>query len=296
MLQYLGQHFLKNKIKLQKIVEALDLKEGDAVIEIGPGHGELTEELIDKFKSLNPPAGGEKFRIIAIEKDKKFAENLKEKFKIDKNIDPVRSKTSKMSADLLKINRTSNGVEIIEGDALKVLPQIIQDCKLQTTNYKLVGNIPYYITGYLFRILGELKKKPSKIILLIQKEVAQRLCAPKYGQKMNLLALATQFYADLKILFYVLKGDFTPAPKVDSAVIEIIPRMILPKTDQKIFLKICRAGFSRKRKLLTSNLADNLKLPKEKIEKALESIGVNLKSRAEDLLINDWENLVLVLE
>ena len=173
----LGQHFLKNKTKLRKIVEALELKDGDVVIEIGPGHGELTDEL----RSAN-----HKLKIIAIEKDEELAESLKEKFKNNKNI------------------------KIIEGDALKLLPQLtddqrltIYDKRLTTDNYKIAGNIPYYITGYLFRILGELENKPSLIVLLIQKEVAERVCARP--PKMSLLAASVQFWAEPKIISNVSK-------------------------------------------------------------------------------------------
>lgn len=269
----LGQHFLKNKIKLRKIAEALNVENGDIVVEIGPGHGELTNKIIERLKDLKI----ERFKIIAIEKDWKLAKNLKEKFQSDKN------------------------VEIIEGDALKMLPRIITNCKLQTINCKIVGNIPYYITGYLFRILSELKNKPSKIVLLIQKEVAQRICAPKYKQKMNLLALVTQFYADVKILFYISREDFQPAPKVDSAVVEIIPRQTIVfgdtfDVDKELFFKIIKAGFFQKRKLLINNLAKNLKMSKEKIEEIFKLAGVNPKSRAEDLSINDWREIVSAIE
>ncbi|MBI4993852.1 hypothetical protein HZC33_02775 [Candidatus Wolfebacteria bacterium] len=188
MGNYLGQHFLKNKQKLQKIVEAIDLEKGDFIIEIGPGKGALTIPLFEKYKELN-------CKIIAIEKDSRLAQDLR--------------------------NRISSGVEIIEGDALKVLPQIIQNYKLQTINYKLVGNIPYYITGYLFRILGELKNKPSKIVLLIQREVAERVCAKP--PEMNLLAASVQFWAKPEIISYVSRKDFLPPPKVESAIIKLEP-------------------------------------------------------------------------
>ena len=135
----LGQHFLTNKTKLQKIVRALDLRADDSVIEIGPGHGELTNELRIKNYEL---------KIIAIEKDEELVRYLQEKFAQDKNI------------------------EIIEGDILKILPEFAKSRKLKAKSYKIVGNIPYYITGHLLRIIGELKNKPSLVVLTVQKEVA----------------------------------------------------------------------------------------------------------------------------
>src|SRR3989344_1415922 len=186
MPRYLGQHFLKNKAKLKKIIDALELKDGDIVVEVGPGHGELTQEIqkskISETEQVRYGAG------------KNQSANWRTKIK---NIDPVRSKILEISADLSKINRTSNGVEIIYGDALKVLPNLTNELKNLKT-YKLTGNIPYYITGYLLRILGELENKPSLIVLTIQKEVAQRVCAKP--PKMNLLAASIQFWAEPKII------------------------------------------------------------------------------------------------
>ena len=199
MPQYLGQHFLKNKKKLKEIIDALDLKMGDVVIEIGPGKGALTIPLAEKCRELN-------CKIIAIEKDKYLENNLRSKI-YDLGI---------------------KNVEIIEDDILKILPKLTTnyglrttDYELRTTNYKIVGNIPYYITGYLFHILGELENKPELIVLLIQKEVAERVCAkPK---KMNLLAASAQFWAEPEIISYVSKNDFSPPPKVESAIIKLTP-------------------------------------------------------------------------
>jgi 16S rRNA (adenine1518-N6/adenine1519-N6)-dimethyltransferase len=276
MGNYLGQHFLKNKAKLRKIVDALELKDGDIVIEIGPGHGELTNEIVSKFKSLKV----ENFKIIAIEKDKELAEKLKEKFKQDKNI------------------------EIIEGDALKALPQIIQDYRLQTTNYKLVGNIPYYITGYLFRIMGELEIKPKLIVLLIQKEVAERVCALRQAQgkpQMNLLAASVQFWAEPKIIGYVPRNDFEPAPKVDSTIIKLLPvtSQLLSrlKCNREKYYKFIKILFKQPRKTIVNNLLGIRKQElvnskqgtevnnKEEIIGKLNKVGVEPRARPQDLSI-----------
>src|SRR3989344_7110696 len=199
MPRYLGQHFLKNKAKLKKIIDALELKDGDIVVEVGPGHGELTQEIqkskIPETEQVRYGAGKNqsanwrtKIKIIAIEKDINLVKFLKEKFSKDKNI------------------------EIIEGDALKEIKNQISKIKITNQNskiiknLKIVGNIPYYITGYLLRILGELENKPSLIVLTIQKEVAQRVCAKP--PKMNLLAASIQFWAEPKIIGSVSKKDF----------------------------------------------------------------------------------------
>src|SRR3990167_9050292 len=200
MGNYLGQHFLINKKKIEKIIEALDLKSGDVVVEIGPGKGALTIPLCENCQKLG-------CKIIAVEKDKDLADDLKNKIYdlgLDKNI------------------------EIIEGDALKTLPRLIHNSELRIKNYKIVGNIPYYITGYLLRILGELENKPSLIVLTIQKEVAQRVCAKP--PKMNLLAASIQFWAEPKIIGSVSKKDFWPIPKVDSAIIKLTPLTLLVRS------------------------------------------------------------------
>lgn len=246
----LGQHFLKNKKKIQKITEALELKDGDTVIEIGPGHGELTKELIIKNAEC---------RIIAVEKDKELAKLLREKFSGDKN------------------------VEIIEGDALKALPRLIQSLELKNHNYKIVGNIPYYITGYLLRILGELKNKPSLIVLLIQKEVAERVCAK--SPRMNLLAASVQFWAESKIIGYVSKKDFRPIPKIDSAIIKLTThdkRFMINEAEN--YYKLIKILFKQPRKTILNNLrpmTNDLQLLTEK----LKLVGVNPQARPQDLSI-----------
>ena len=253
MSRYLGQHFLKNKAKLRKIVEALDLKDSDIVIEIGPGHGELTDELRIKNYEL---------RIITIEKDKELADDLKEKFSQYKNI------------------------EIICGDALKILPAIIHNSSFIIQNYKIVGNIPYYITGYLFRILGELEDKPSLIVLLIQKEVAERVVVK--STKMNLLAASVQFWAEPKIIGYVSRKDFKPAPKVDSAIIKLLPNYKDDKNNRENYYRFIKILFKQPRKTIVNNVSKfkSLKvLSKEEIVEKLRKIGVEANARPQDLSI-----------
>ena len=265
MGRYLGQHFLVNKNKIKRIVEALELKSGDTIIEIGPGHGELTTELINKFKNLKV----KKFKIVAIEKDKKLAGYLKEKFKNDKN------------------------VEIIEGDALKLLTQLTNDLLLTTNDYKITGNIPYYITGYLFRILGELENKPSLIVLTIQKEVAERICAKIQtrrrqgygGQGMNLLAASVQFWAEPEIIDYISKRDFRPIPEVDSAIIKLKVKSGKRQPKREKYYQFIKILFKQPRKTIVNNVSEfqSLKVSKGEIIKKLKKININPQARPQEL-------------
>lgn len=251
-----GQNFLISEGILEKIIKEANLSKDDVILEVGPGLGALTLKMAPHVK-----------KIIAVEKDRELVKILTER---------------------LKEQGISN-VQIIEEDILKFNPT---DHRLMANDYKLIANIPYYLTSALIRDFLESQNKPQKIILMIQKEVAQRICAPKYDEKMNILALSVQFYAEARVLFYVSKANFWPAPKIDSAVIEIIPLKKLPEIDEKMFFRVVKAGFANKRKQLASNLANNLNVPKEKIEEILENIGLNPRQRAEELALEQWFNLI----
>ncbi|KKR89258.1 MAG: Ribosomal RNA small subunit methyltransferase A [Candidatus Wolfebacteria bacterium GW2011_GWA2_42_10] len=253
MSRYLGQHFLIAKRKIGKIVESLELKDKDVIIEIGPGKSALTIPLCENCRKLG-------CKIIAVEKDKLLANNLKEKFKNDKN------------------------VEIIEGDVLKILSKtIIQFNNLSTGNYKIVGNIPYYITGYLLRTFGELEIKPSLIILTIQKEVAERIIVKP--PKMNLLAASVQFWAEPKIIGYVSRKDFSPPPKVDSAIIELkIKNYELRIKDN--YYRIIKILFKQPRKTILNNLLSGIgDKNKEEIVEKLKKAGIDPRARPQNLSI-----------
>jgi len=251
MSQRLGQHFLKNKEKIRKIAGSLDLERGDFVVEIGPGHGELTEELRSKNHEL---------RIIAIEKDSMLVQELREKF-----------------------HSAAHGpkLEIIEGDALKILPEL-------PINYKLVGNIPYYITGYLLRTIGELDSKPRLIVFTVQKEVAERICAEP--PKMNLLAASVQFWAEPEIIGYIPKKDFSPQPKVDSAII----RLRIKNYESGIkegYYKLVKVLFKQPRKTILNNLADGLKIKKDYLAQRLGELGINPLDRPQNLNVEKISEL-----
>ncbi len=249
----LGQNFLIDKHILKKIIDSADLKSTDLIIEVGPGIGTLTQGLAET-------AG----KIIAVEKDIKMLNVLSETLSAFKNI------------------------EIINADILKIDP------KLYTQGpYKIVANIPYYLTSPLIRIFLESANPPEDIILMLQKEVAQRICAKP--NKMSLLAVSVQFYAEPKIISYVSKNCFWPAPKVDSAIIRITPSSSLSfprkRESRELFFKIVKAGFSQPRKQLAGNLSKSLKIKKDTVDRWLLENNIKPTQRAETLSVGDWQNL-----
>ena len=256
-MQKLGQHFLKNAEVLQKIVDALALADGDRVIEIGPGHGELTTPIMRA-------AQGKRCEIFCIEKDHALIGEL-EKFAAQENSAPDGPR-----------------VTIIEGDALKLLPDM--------TATKIVGNIPYYITGKLLRIISELEHKPERTVLLIQKEVAERICAAP--PDMNRLAASVQFWADTEIIAQVPRKDFSPTPDVDSAVIALNAKIFAGKPardpDPTLYYRVGRAVFAQPRKTLLNNLsaAAGKTVKKKGVGAQIEKIGLNPDARPQDLSID----------
>jgi 16S rRNA (adenine1518-N6/adenine1519-N6)-dimethyltransferase len=250
--KWFGQHFILSKSALRKMVEATEIKSKDIIIEIGPGLGTLTQELAET-----------QAKIFAIEKDELMMEILKDTLKNFNNVEIIQSDARQLS--ILRIHSGNEG------------------------KYKIVANLPYNIATFLIHQWLESDSPPQSMVLMIQKEVAQRMVAkPPRG---NLLGLSVQFYADAEIIDYVSKKSFWPAPKVDSAIIKIIPRKKPEEELIKNFFKIAKAGFSSPRKQLAGNLTKNLKLPKEKILQIFQKIGVPEKARAENLSLENWLNL-----
>jgi len=284
----LGQNFLINNSVLEKIIKEADLSKQDTVIEIGPGLGILTIELAEKVK-----------KVIAIEKDKVICDILL------KIIDSENIKNVKIvNQDILQIpdfkfphllsaSLQANSGQVISNQIQNSNFKI--DSKFKIKNYKIIANIPYYLTSPLIRKFIENKYRPELIILMVQKEVAQRIIAKP--PHMNLLAIAVQFYADAKIVNYVSKNSFWPIPKVDSAIIQITPRKNVDSYAEKRginpeqFFKIVKAGFSSKRKFLINNLSRELKIVNCKLKIVFDQIGLGQKLRAENLSINDWISL-----
>ncbi len=245
----LGQNFLADERILGKIINAAEINSGDTILEIGPGTGILTKELA-KY------AG----KVVAVEKDKKIIGLLKENLKDCRNVEII-------NADILKTDTGS----LISGA------------------YKIVANLPYYITSPIIRKFLEAKIPPQLMVLMVQKEVGQRICANP--PRMNLLAVSVQFYGTPEIISYVSKNSFWPAPKVDSAIIKITPATGKKSIDADLFFKIVKAGFSQPRKQLAGNLSKILNIDKQKTAAWLLLNNISPNQRAETLAVKDWENL-----
>lgn len=252
---FLGQHFLLNTKVADKIVESLQLNDNDTVLEIGPGKGILTERIIDKSKKL-----------IAIEIDKNLCKFLKNKFSSTKNIEIINADF--LSYDLLK---------------LKTEKKI-----------KIVGNIPYAITSeILYKIFSTAFTCWEACVLMVQKEVAEKLVAKPKEKMFSKLTLKTNFYTKTKLLFNVSKECFVPKPKVNSAVVKFLPNNeFVDFKYEDLLLKILDIVFSHRRKLLINSLSLGLKLDKEEIRKIVVNSGIKLVERAEDVDIYRYVKLV----
>lgn len=254
---------MKNKEVLKKIIKAGEIKAGDLVLEIGSGTGVLTEAILQT-----------KAKVVAIEKDSQMTKFLKEKFPKNRNLLVVEQ-------DIRDFLRLKIGAGLGSG------------FKIKNLKFKVVGNIPYYLTSYLIRQLLESEVKPSLIVLMVQKEVGQRITANP--PKMNLLAASVQFFAEAKIIASISKSSFWPKPKVDSAIIKISPFRSPANTDEnfkKSFFHLLKAGFSQPRKLLLNNLGQKLKIPKEKLKIAFQKTKLPLNCRSQNLSLENWLNLL----
>ena len=265
VLKSLGQNFLVDEKVLAEIIQASKLNKNDLVLEVGPGLGTLTNELVKKCGT-----------VVAIEKDKKMAELIKEKN------EPKATFADAALGSFLKI---------INGDILKInLNEIIHKYS-ENKKYKLVSNIPYYITSPVIKLFLENSIQPELIVLLVQKEVAERICA-KPG-KLSVLALSVQIYGKPEIINYVDKSSFYPKPKVDSAILKIknIKKEFSDEYYKKLF-KIIKIGFSSKRKKLINNLSAGLHVDKRESESILQKAEINLNTRAQELSLEEWKKLI----
>ncbi|MCX6765465.1 MAG: 16S rRNA (adenine(1518)-N(6)/adenine(1519)-N(6))-dimethyltransferase RsmA [Candidatus Moranbacteria bacterium] len=252
----LGQNFLVNKDVVKKIIKTAGLTPDDFVLEIGPGKGILTEELA-KHEG----------KVIAVEIDKKLVNLLRNKLHNCKN------------------------VEIVKGDILKInLTKQLTTNYLQRINYKVIANLPYYITSPIIRLFLEADNPPSEMILMVQKEVAERIVAQP--GKMSILSVAVQYYAKPELLFTVGRENFDPVPEVDSAVIKISNiKNQISKLESKEFFRIVRAGFCAKRKTLANNLTNSFHLGKYEVEEKIKKTGFLPNVRAQELSVENWKKL-----
>lgn len=253
----LGQHWLYDAATLEHIVDCADVKAGDYVLEVGPGLGTLTERLLHRGAVVT-----------AVEFDHDLAEKLR-----------VRNFGSLPAGASL---------QVIESDILHF------DLRQLPAGYKVVANIPYYLTSNLIRVLSESSTPFSTAAILIQKEVAERVCA-KPGA-MSLLAVSAQYYCDVSLGSVVLAKLFTPPPKVDSQVLVLNyhSNPLFEDVDTKLFFRLVRAGFSQKRKTLINSLSGGLAIDKEETRELLASAEIDPATRAQNLSLVQWHQLYSV--
>jgi 16S rRNA (adenine1518-N6/adenine1519-N6)-dimethyltransferase len=253
----LGQHFLTSESHVRQIVEAAHLTRDDQVLEIGPGLGSLTHHLAE--------AAG---HVVAVELDEQFVSILQ------------------------SLLGGAQNVAIVHGDILKLSPSdLLSRYPGHAAHYKVVANLPYYITGAVLRHLLAAPPLPQLLVLTVQREVAERICAAP--PHMSLLAVSVQFYANPEILSVIPAGAFYPRPKVDSAVVRLWPR---PQPDSAAddvgrFFSLVRAGFGQRRKQLRNSLAAGLGLSPAEVEEALNRAGIDFRRRAETLTLAEWGEL-----
>jgi len=253
----LGQHFLIDEKALETIIIAAELSPEDIVIEVGPGLGVLTIELARR-------AG----KVIAVELDTKLASLLKRRLASLPNVNIV-------NADILKVSPT----QLLGGE----------------NNYKVVANLPYYVTSPILRYFVEASPKPSLMIVMVQKEVGTAIAASP--GKMSLLAISLQVYSKPKIISYVSSQSFYPPPKVDSAIVrfDLFPEPAVKIADIDGFFKVVRCGFSSPRKQLRNSLAHGLEVKPAEVGLLLEKARIEPQRRAETLSLEEWARLYEVL-
>ena len=248
----LGQNFLQDPYALEKIVHSAEIHPTDTILEIGPGLGSLTRYLAAAAQ-----------KVVAVELDEKLFPPL------EATVAPF------------------DNIQLVHGDILGIEPGDI----IEQKDYLVVANIPYYITSAIIRHLLEATPKPRRIILTIQKEVAQRICTGPGD--MSLLALSVQVYGHPRIATHIPAGAFYPAPKVDSSVlvVDIYPAPIVPSDLLDTFFLLIKAGFSQKRKKLRNSLAAGMRQSTTDIEKLLHAAGIDPHRRAETLSLKEWGEL-----
>jgi len=252
-----GQNFLMDDFVLQDMVDAAGIQTGEAVLEVGPGIATLTERLLQKAEV-----------VLAVEKDKKFIPLLR------------------------NLQRHHNNFQFEIAD---ILAFDFQKALAEYSRYRVVANIPYYITGKIVQLFVRARHKPQSITLLVQKEVAQNITAQP-GQ-LNLLAISVQLYGEPHLVQTVPAKSFFPAPKVDSAIVHIDlskgPRYTI--SDEKKLFRVLRACFSGKRKQIHNTLVNNLRLEKSTVTALLQKVNIDPQARPQQLAIEQWLELTRVI-
>ncbi len=249
----LGQNFLVDPGALEKVLQAAEIDDEVSVLEIGPGLGSLTRLLARRAQ-----------RVVVVE--------------LDANLLPP----------LYQVLAPFSNVEIVQGDTLAHDPARL----MGAAGYRVVANIPYYITSALIRHLLEARLKPQRLVLTVQYEVAERICAGPGD--LSLLALSVQVYGESQIAARIPADAFYPAPKVDSAVVrvDLHARPVIAQANLEAFFHLAKAGFSQKRKTLRNALAGGLHLAPRQAGEMLEAAGIDPMRRAETLSLTEWGKLV----
>jgi 16S rRNA (adenine1518-N6/adenine1519-N6)-dimethyltransferase len=249
----LGQNFLSDPASLRKVIDAADIQPDDTVLEIGPGLGSLTHLLAESAA-----------RVVAVELDRHLVNALEEILQPYSNVELLR-------ANILEVN----------------LNELFSE-----PGYLVVANIPYYITSALLRQLLETQHPPVRLVLTIQKEVAERICSD--AGDLSLLALSVQVYGKPSITATIPAGAFYPAPKVDSAVVrvDIYPEPLIQREKLDSFFALTKAGFSQKRKTLSNALSGGMHWEKDITVDLLIKSGIDPQRRAQTLTLPEWKNLV----
>jgi 16S rRNA (adenine1518-N6/adenine1519-N6)-dimethyltransferase len=256
----LGQHFLIDEAVLERILSAAQLSPGDIVIEIGPGVGMLTEGLAKQGA-----------KVIAVELDAKLVGLLK------KRLAPFPD------------------VKIVHADILKLTPgQLLKDnltASELARGYKVIANLPYYITSPVLSHFLEAQPRPLEMVVMVQKEVGEAIAAAP--GKMRLLSVKTQFYSKPAVISYVPAASFYPVPKVDSVILrlDVYHQPPIEVSDVAGFFDIVMHGFSSPRKQLRNSLAQSLEMPPSQVASLLEKVGIEAKRRAETLSLEEWREL-----
>ena len=259
----LGQHFLTDETVLDDILSAAELSPGDAVVEVGPGLGVLTEALAKRG-----------VKVVAVELDARLVALLRKRLTAFPNI------------------------RIVHADILKVAPAQLLRESLVTEElaggYRVVANLPYYITSPVLSHFLEAKPRPSQMVVMVQKEVGETIAAAP--GKMRLLSVKAQFYGKVGIVSHVPASSFCPPPKVDSLVLRLDlyeqpPLIQSGVSDIDGFFDMVMHGFSAPRKQLRNSMAHSLEMPPEKVASLLERAGIEARRRAETLSLEEWGKL-----
>jgi len=247
----LSQNFLINDNAAKRIVESLNLEKNETVLEIGPGKGALTRYLLEKSR-----------KVIGVEIDKNLCGFLKKRFSPCENLRIINQ-------DFLRI------------DFEKVIPP--------NKKIKVIGNLPYQITSPVLALLMENRERVKLAVLMVQKEVAQRICARPDTRNWSPLSIGIQLYSDPKILFRLKPSSFKPTPKVESAVIqlEFLKKPKVRIKDENFFFQLVKAAFAQRRKMVLNSVSGSLDLRKEFVLKALERAKIDPKKRAEALTLDE---------